>query len=85
MTNELFGDYIKTELQEIFSDNAEQIVKQLTEIAPNKIDIETIKLVTCAMHISSQISVQYVLRVLENAGVISLPADGTPILSVRKN
>lgn len=85
MTNELFSDYIKSELQEIYSDNTQMLLKQLIELAPSKCDPETLKLVMYAMNISSQISVQYVLRALENAGVISLPADGAPILSVHKN
>lgn len=84
LTDELLGQYIHAEFQKVFNDSAEQIVKNLQAVAPGKLDPETLQLVFRAMFISSQLSVQYVIRMLENAGVIVLPPDGAAVLSVQK-
>lgn len=81
MTDELFGRMIQDEINEIILENSGSILSQLQSCDP-KLSPETVKLLTKAISFSAQISVQYTIRLLENCGLLSLPKDGQPVLSV---
>lgn len=83
MTDEMLSQCVHAELDEFFGAKGEEFFKSLsTAYAPRELDMETFKLIYRAMFLSSQYSVQYMLRWLENSGVIQLPPDGAAILSL---
>ena len=81
MTDKLLGDMIKTELDRAIQENADSISKQFVACSPNRTE-ETALLLTKAISISAQLSVQYVIRFLENYGLLDLPEDGQPLLQL---
>lgn len=84
MTDELLGDMINSEISGYLSRNTDFLVKQFKSCDPN-ITPEMSALLTKAIFISSQISTQYVIRFLENCGLLHLPEDGQPLLTLLPN
>ena len=82
MTDEQLGNYIHAEISEIIEEREDEIVRQFLACDPG-LTPQAAALLTKAVSLSSQISIQYTLRFLENSGLLSLPGSGQPLLSLR--
>lgn len=82
VTNEILSSLVSQEVQRALEDNQDYFVSEFASCldAGEQVDPLTIRLVTKAIKMSTQLSVQLVIRTLETCGVLSLPPDGTPIL-----
>ncbi len=87
MTDELLGRYINAELREILNKEMDQVLGKFLACGDGEEPItpQTLKLLTTAVLLSSQLSVQYMLRYLEEQGVLQLPDDGVPVLRILKD
>lgn len=79
MTDKILADMIKSEIDRAIQENAEEISRQFLKSDPG-ITPKTVSALTAAISISAQLSVQYVIRFLENSGLLALPEDGQPLL-----
>lgn len=84
MTNEILSGIISDYMNRQLENDEEEIVKALHSVLPNGKNIEPDleKLLIATVNISAQVSAQFTIRFLEQAGLLSLPADGTPILQL---
>ncbi len=86
MTDEMLSHCVYTELREVFEKESVKIYEQLSKIAaPGTFDLDKFNLLYTAMFLSSQCSVQYMLRYLEKAGLIQLPDNREAILRLNDN
>lgn len=82
MTDEMLSQIISDELNQHINLNRPEIIRGLHSVLANGsvINSELQNLLIAAIQISAQVSVQFTIRSLEKAGVVSLPPEGTPIL-----
>ena len=81
MDDKLLGDMIKAELDREILSNSDLISSRFLSCDPNITD-RTAALLAAAISISAQLSAQYVIRFLENNGLLALPEDGQPLLQL---
>lgn len=81
MTGEMLGRMVEREVLDVLKDNSHIIAQKMCQVCK---DEETVSAVAVGMKFSIELSVQIIIRALENAGVIGLPPDDTPILWVHK-
>lgn len=81
MTDEQLGNYIRDEVTGILEDLGTNMVDQFQKCDP-EIQPQMVALLIKSISLSSQISIQYTLRFLENAGLLHLPESGQPLLSL---
>ena len=84
MTDFILASQVKELITQVFAENLPDIVDELKKAYP-AIDDELMVALVRAMTISSELSVQCVLRYLEAIGEISLPERSSPILTVLDN
>ena len=82
MNNEMLSKLVADELATEVKNNRAAIIAGLHSILPDgkTIDPDLEMLLLATIHLSAQFSAQYLIRVLEQAGLLSLPAEGSPIL-----
>ncbi len=77
MTSEMLGRIAAQDVQDAMEKNQEAIAKRLSMVCS---DGEIAAAVVAGMQMSAELSVQIIIRALEEAGVIGLPPDGTPVI-----
>lgn len=84
MRQEILSALIADEVSQVYAANLELIQSQVFSHLPrDTANPEAVAgIVVNAMQLSTQFSVNCVLRVLEQAGVISFPPDGQSVLEV---
>lgn len=84
MTNEILSGIVSDCINRQLENDEQEIVRALHSVLLNGKNIEPDleKLLIATVNISAQVSVQLTIRFLEEAGLLSLPADGTPILQL---
>lgn len=82
MTNEILSAIVSDYMNRQLGSDEQEIVNALHSVLPNgkSIDPDLEKLLIATVNISAQVSAQFTIRFLEETGLLSLPADGTPIL-----
>ncbi len=84
MTNEILSGIISDCMNRQLGNDEQEIVRALHSVLPNGKNIEPDleKLLIATVNISAQVSIQFTIRFLEETGLLTLPADGTPILQL---
>ena len=82
MTDEMLSKLVSEQLDSVLERNHDVISRELSSCVDDGdyVDPVAARMVAKAIRLSSHISVQLIIKILEEVGVMHLPPDGTPIL-----
>lgn len=82
MTDEMLSNLIQDQIEENFSNNMSAFAHSIASVLPQdyEIDPDLTKMLIQTAKFTSQFSVQFVFRILDEMGVLHLPPDDAPIL-----